>query len=206
MEGDGECWQLAYQIYGLSERESFAADWQISGERWLQEIAAQGFADVGYLQPFADRYQTEWAREVGLPVDKVVLNPVVNSEIWVPGMGIAETVMDDARACHSNWRECGKALDDVSVALSTVAVGCGVTGLTPCAAVASAGSTATSVWGTVLTIVDLASGGESGLDDAGMATITTIVGGKWGSRPRGTGLVGLGSSVAQWIWDHLGGQ
>ena len=63
---------MAYQIYGFSSRESFARDWKISGDEWLEKIAKEKYADVEYLKPFAEQYYTEWAREVGLPVDKVV--------------------------------------------------------------------------------------------------------------------------------------
>jgi hypothetical protein len=69
---DEECWQLAYEIYGFSSRESFARDWKITGDEWLEKIAKARFADVEYLKPFAEQYRTEWAREMGLPVDKVV--------------------------------------------------------------------------------------------------------------------------------------
>jgi hypothetical protein len=69
---DEECWQLAYEIYGLSSRESFARQWKITGDEWLEKIAKARFADVEYLKPFAEQYRTEWAREVGLPMDKVV--------------------------------------------------------------------------------------------------------------------------------------
>jgi RHS repeat-associated protein len=75
-ENDFECWQLAYLIYGHglgqgAAAASFAADWKVSPEEWLKNIASQSFADADYLRPFAERYYDVWAGEVGLPVHPV---------------------------------------------------------------------------------------------------------------------------------------
>jgi len=75
-ESDYECWQLAYLIYGHglgqgAAAASFAADWKVSPEEWLKNIASQSFADADYLRPFAERYYDVWAGEVGLPVHPV---------------------------------------------------------------------------------------------------------------------------------------
>jgi RHS repeat-associated protein len=71
-----ECWQLAYLIYGHglgqgAAAASFAADWKVSPEEWLTNVASQSFADADYLRPFAERYYDVWAGEVGLPVHLV---------------------------------------------------------------------------------------------------------------------------------------
>jgi RHS repeat-associated protein len=75
-ESDYECWQLAYLIYGHglgqgAAAASFAADWKVSPEEWLTNVASQSFADADYLRPFAERYYDVWAGEVGLPVHLV---------------------------------------------------------------------------------------------------------------------------------------
>jgi RHS repeat-associated protein len=72
-ENDRECWQLAYSIYGFGQglADRFAADWRVSPEQWLQNVASQSFADADYLRPFAEQYRTAWSRQAGLPVDPV---------------------------------------------------------------------------------------------------------------------------------------
>jgi RHS repeat-associated protein len=72
-ENDYECWQLAYSIYGFGQglADRFAADWRVSPEQWLQNVASQSFADADYLRPFAEQYRTAWSRQAGLPVDPV---------------------------------------------------------------------------------------------------------------------------------------
>jgi RHS repeat-associated protein len=73
LENDYDCWQLAYSIYGFGQglADRFAADWRVSPEEWLTNVASQSFADADYLRPFAEQYRTAWSRQAGLPVDSV---------------------------------------------------------------------------------------------------------------------------------------
>ncbi len=87
------------------------------------------------------------------------------------------------------------------------ALGCGVTGLAPCAAAASVAGTTVDVVGMSLAVYDLATGGETSLTDATVAGTMTLIGGsRIGAKPRGTNLVGWGASIFQWVWDHFGGE
>jgi len=68
MQGDGQCWGLAYSIYGYAAAGSngFSSDWKLSADQWLQTIAPLPFATVDYLIPLANRYDAEWRGNVGL--------------------------------------------------------------------------------------------------------------------------------------------
>ncbi len=79
-ENDAECWQLAYAIYGYGLGDGplarrFAADWKVSPQAWLVNVASQHFADADYLRPFAEQYHNEWASRAGLPVHPVQWHP-----------------------------------------------------------------------------------------------------------------------------------
>jgi RHS repeat-associated protein len=203
LESDYECWQLAYSIYGFGQglADRFAADWRVSPEEWLTNVASQSFADADYLRPFAERYHDEWASQVGLPVDPVQWHPPVNPSVWLPGQGLAETVVTDISLCRKSWQDCGRALDDASLAASSVAVGCGMTGIAPCAAIASGTSTVLGIGGTVITAFSVTQEKATSVDLA-IAVTTTAVGGRWGAEPGGSMLVGFATSVVQWVWDH----
>ena len=205
-ENDYECWQLAYLIYGHglgqgAAAASFAADWKVSPEEWLKNIASQSFADADYLRPFAERYYDVWAGEVGLPIGPVEWHQPVNPSVWLPGQGLAKTVFDDISLCRRSWQDCGRALDDASLAASSVAVGCGVTGIAPCAAIASGTSTVLGIGGTVITAFSVTQEKATSVDLA-IGVTTTAVGGSWGAKPGGSMLVGFAASIVQWVWDH----
>lgn len=67
-EGDGDCWGLAYSIYGygLAGVNGFAQDWRISPDQWLKDIATASYATAEYLNPFYAQYDSEWRGSVGL--------------------------------------------------------------------------------------------------------------------------------------------
>jgi len=68
-QGDGDCWGLAYSIYGLganTEQEQFANDWRVSPDAWLHNIASASFATTDYLQPFHDKYRGSFDGRTGL--------------------------------------------------------------------------------------------------------------------------------------------
>ena len=66
-QGDGECWQTAFAIYGYGHGErGFADDWNITPDRWLQEIAGQSYATSDYLKPFHDKYERAFRNRTGL--------------------------------------------------------------------------------------------------------------------------------------------
>jgi RHS repeat-associated protein len=208
-ENDAECWMLADSIYLLGQNglvSGFAYDWHISPEDWQADISSQSFATSDYLRPFAERYHIEWARAAGLPIDPVVWNPVVNPSIsdMMPGHEIVE----DVELCRGSWRDCGRALDDLSVSASSVAVGCAAAFNGPCSALAAGASTALSAAGTVLTGVSVFQqylSGNLGKDDGAdlvVSIATTTVGAIWGGRPGKSQVVGLTGSVVQWLWDH----
>jgi len=206
-ENDYECWQLAYLIYGHglgqgAAAASFAADWKVSPEEWLKNIAPQSFADADYLRPFAERYYDIWAGEVGLPIGPVEWHQPVNPSVWLPGQGLAETVFDDISLCRRSWQDCGRALDDASLAASSVAVVCGMTGFVPCAGGAALASSVFSGAGAALTVYN-AVVGENTWIDASVSVATTAVGGsKLGAKPNGTNIIGWLASALQWLWDH----
>jgi hypothetical protein len=118
LENDYECWQLAYSIYGFGQglADRFAADWRVSPEQWLQNVASQSFADADYLRPFAEQYRTEWSRQAGLPVDPVQWHQPPKQSLTFPGCDI--------------WDCPALALDAGSLLLSVVGdaalVGCTV--------------------------------------------------------------------------------
>ena len=206
-ENDAACWQLAYAIYGYGLGDGplarrFAADWKVSPEEWLTNVASQSFADADYLRPFAERYRTDWSRQAGLPVDPVQWHQPINPPVWLPGQGLAETVIYDISLCQTSWQDCGRALDDASLAASSVAVGCGVTGIAPCAGGAALASSMFSGAGAALTVYNAAMG-ENTWIDAGVSVATTAVGGsKLGAKPNGTNIIGWLTSALQWLWDH----
>ncbi|MCO5211244.1 MAG: RHS repeat-associated core domain-containing protein [Caldilinea sp.] len=90
LEGDAECWQLAYSIFGFGQSlaERFAADWKVSPEEWLTNVASQSFADAGYLRPFAEQYRTDWSRQAGLPIDPVQWHQPPDQSLTFPGCDI----------------------------------------------------------------------------------------------------------------------
>ncbi len=178
-ENDRECWQLAYSIYGYGPSDRFAHDWRISPEEWLKTVASQPFADADYLRPIAERYYTAWAAEAGLPVHPVEWRQPVNPPVWLPGQGFTETVIDDILLCQTSWQNCGRALDDASLAASSVAVGCGVTGIAPCAAIASGTSTVLGTVSTGITVLSVMQDKATTVDLA-VAVTTTTIGGVWG--------------------------
>ncbi|GIV75603.1 MAG: hypothetical protein KatS3mg049_4159 [Caldilinea sp.] len=92
-ESDYECWQLAYLIYGHglgqgAAAAGFAADWKVSPEEWLTNVASQSFADADYLRPFAERYYDVWAGEVGLPVHLVEWHQPPKQALTFPGCDV----------------------------------------------------------------------------------------------------------------------
>jgi RHS repeat-associated protein len=206
-ENDAECWQLAYAIYGYGLGDGplarrFAADWKVSPEEWLTNVASQSFADADYLRPFAEQYHNEWASRAGLPVHPVQWHQPVNPPVRLPGQGLAETVIHDISLCRTSWQSCGRALDDASLAASSVAVSCGVTGIAPCAAIASGTSTLLGTVATGITAFSVIQDKATTVDLA-VAVTTTTIGGVWGEKPGGSMLVGFATSIVQWIWDHL---
>jgi RHS repeat-associated protein len=170
-------------------------------EEWLTNVASQSFADADYLRPFAEQYRTAWSRQAGLPVDPVQWHQPVNPPVRLPGQGLAETVINDISLCRTSWQGCGRALDDASLAASSVAVGCGVTGIAPCAAIASGTSTVLGIGGTVITAFSVTQEKATSVDLA-IGVTTTAVGGRWGAKPGGSMLVGFAASIVQWVWDH----
>jgi RHS repeat-associated protein len=204
LENDYDCWQLAYSIYGFGQglADRFAADWRVSPEEWLTNVASQSFADADYLRPFAEQYRTAWSRQAGLPVDPVQWHQPVNPPVRLPGQGLAETVIHDILLCRTSWQGCGRVLDDASLAASSVAVGCGVTGIAPCAAIASGTSTVLGTVGTGITAFSVIQDKATTVDLA-VAVTTTTIGGVWGEKPGESMLVGFATGVVQWIWDHL---
>ncbi len=206
-ENDAACWQLAYAIYGYGLGDGplarrFVADWKVSPQAWLVNVASQPFADADYLRPFAEQYHDEWASRVGLPVDPVQWHPPVNPSVWLPGQGLAETVVTDISLCRKSWQDCGRALDDASLAASSVAVSCGMLGVAPCAAIASGASTVLGTVSTGITGFSVIQDKATTVDLA-VAVTTTTIGGVWGEKPGGSMLVGFATSIIQWIWDHL---
>jgi RHS repeat-associated protein len=92
-ENDAECWQLAYAIYGYGLGDGplarrFAADWKVSPQAWLVNVASQPFADADYLRPFAEQYHNEWASRAGLPVHPVQWHPPPDQSLTFPGCDI----------------------------------------------------------------------------------------------------------------------
>jgi hypothetical protein len=84
---------LAYLIYGHglgqgAAAASFAADWKVSPEEWLKNVASQSFADADYLRPFAERYYDVWAGEVGLPVHLVEWHQPPKQALTFPGCDV----------------------------------------------------------------------------------------------------------------------
>jgi RHS repeat-associated protein len=118
LENDYDCWQLAYSIYGFGQglADRFAADWRVSPEEWLTNVASQSFADADYLRPFAEQYRTAWSRQAGLPVDPVQWHQPPDQSLTLPGCDI--------------WDCPALALDAGSLLLSVVGdaalVGCTV--------------------------------------------------------------------------------
>ena len=66
--GDTQCWQTAYAIYGYGAGgfAAFQEDWKVSADDWLENIAKQSFATTEYLQPFHNKYYSLWKASVGL--------------------------------------------------------------------------------------------------------------------------------------------
>jgi hypothetical protein len=76
-----------------------------------------------------------------------------------------------------------------------------VTGIAPCAAIASGTSTVLGIGGTVITAFSVTQEKATSVDLA-IGVTTTAVGGRWGAKPGGSMLVGFAASIVQWVWDH----
>lgn len=92
-----------------------------------------------------------------------------------------------------------QALDAGATGSSAIAVGCAVSGLAPCAAVASIASTTFSTVGVSWTALNVISGRAEPIDGA-IAVTTLRMGAQHGLRANG--YVGLGVSIFQWLWDN----
>jgi hypothetical protein len=77
-----------------------------------------------------------------------------------------------------------------------------VTGIAPCAAIASGTSTLLGTVATGITAFSVIQDKATTVDLA-VAVTTTTIGGVWGEKPGGSMLVGFATSIVQWIWDHL---
>jgi len=201
MDGDTECWQMAYGIAGLGYTEQgFWDDWggQNRSEWWLNNIANQSFADLGYLTPFFERYSQEYRGRTGLN-QPFSLEPVVNPELHMPGDAILKTVVGDVVRCSHDLMDCSNALDDGALVVASGAViACaGVTG-GGCLAAWGGASAVLGGSGAILTTRN-AVVGEATVVDAAVSWGTTIVGYRFGHKMRG--LVGAGISAAQRWYD-----
>ncbi|MCO5212155.1 MAG: RHS repeat-associated core domain-containing protein [Caldilinea sp.] len=197
---DAECWRLADIIYAMwgTGDPWFPVHFNgIGRDDFMRQIAAAGPAlDAAWMQWQLDLWHDDFVLSHGLQTP-VVWHKPVNPPVRLPGQVVAE----DAWTCMIRWQDCGCLLDDLSVAASTVAVGCGVTGIEPCAATALYISTGLSTVSTGITAYNVTTG-EATLVDVGVSMGTTIVGQQYGSKPAGTGLVGWLSSIFQWLWDR----
>ena len=195
---DAECWRLADIIYAMWGDPWFPERFHgIGKDDFMRQVAAAGPSlDAAWMQWQLDQWRADFVASHGLQI-YVVWHEPVNPPVRLPG----QVVVEDAWICMVRWQDCGCLLDDLSVAASTVAVGCGVTGLAPCATAATYVSTGASAFDTGITFVN-AMTGEATAADVGVSIGTTVVGGALGAKPAGTGLVGWLSSVFQWLWDH----
>ena len=189
LENDSHCWGLAQSIAGFGRNlpDTFAAQWRITPEQWLINIAPQPFADSDYLQPFAAQYYQEWGRQVGLPVDPVKWHEPVNPPVKLLGQDAAQAVLDDLAACRENppWG-CSNLADDASLAVAGGAViVCTAASGGSCLAIGGGLSTISSATGSLITTAN-ASSGEATAADVIMSWSTTIVGFRYGVFAQGT--------------------
>ena len=187
---DGECWGLAYSIYGHGAADSngFAQAWKISPDQWLKDIATASYATAEYLKPFQQQYVNEWCGNAGLTGQagcggSYVENPAPPRVIHT----LPDCSKVDCTTLLINGAIVG--LDKVSLysaggaaAAQSVAVGCAVTGLIPCVAAAESAavtlgtvSTVASVAGTGLTAVQLVRG-QATTTDLAVSVTSTILG------------------------------
>jgi hypothetical protein len=72
-----QCWQTAYAIYGYGAAglAAFQQDWKVTADDWLENIAKQEFATTEYLQPFLNKYNSQFCAQAGLSCGQYVPNP-----------------------------------------------------------------------------------------------------------------------------------
>jgi hypothetical protein len=202
-ENDAACWQLAYAIYGYGLGDGplarrFAADWKVSPQAWLVNVASQHFADADYLRPFAEQYHNEWASRAGLPVHPVQWHPPPDyrslNEPEIIGFLLGE------RTVCETWDCTAIGLDITSIGvqiardagyLSTPLTGpFGVFGGTTGAASQNALEISSVGW----VVYQSQSGNASGVDLA-VTGFTSVLG--------YVPVVGEGAAIFQLIWDIL---
>ena len=190
-EGDGACWQTAFAIYGYGHTEqSFAEDWNVSPDAWLQNIAGQDYATVEYLQPFHDKYAQEFRSRTGL-------------NTAVPGSHSASPQHPlEASVEFCREHDCvGGTLNTIGVVASTIAVACAssLVGNAGCSEVASYVSFTAGAIATARTAAT-ASKDEATVLDLTVSVGTVIAGGVpiVGQSNKGIGLL---AAVFQAAWD-----
>jgi RHS repeat-associated protein len=198
---DAECWRLAdiiYAMWGAGDPWFPERFHGIGRDDFMRQVAAAGPSlDAAWMQWQLDQWRADFAASHGLQID-VVWHEPVNPPVRLPG----QVVVEDAWICIVRWQDCGCLLDDLSVAASTVAVGCALTGVAPCAVGASRTSTFLGATGTALGAHNASAGNGTWLD-VGVSGVTTVVGGSSiGAKPSGTNIVSWIASVVQWLWDH----
>lgn len=198
---DAECWRLAdliYAMWGAGDPwwpEQFHG---ISRNDFMRQIAAAGPAlDAAWMQWQLDQWYDDFVSLHGLQTP-VTWHEPDNPPVRLPG----QVVVEDTWMCMIRWQDCGCLLDDLSVAASTVAVGCALTGVEPCAAGASTASTVFGGAGTMLSGYNAATG-DGTWSDVAVSIVTTAVGADGiGAKPNGTNIVSWLASAVQWLWDH----
>ena len=207
LENDSHCWGLAQSIAGFGRNlpDTFAAQWRITPEQWLINIAPQPFADSDYLQPFAAQYYQEWGRQVGLPVDPVKWHEPVNPPVKLLGQDAAQAVVDDIAACQNNMPlGCGNLLDDASFAIAGSAViVCAAASGGGCLTVGGYFSGGVSFVSSTFTTIN-ALQGDATTADVIISWSTLAVGTRYGAV--GKGLLGTGVSAVQRIYDWWAGE